>query len=123
MATELVKDIQSVKDLQAARKVAGGTGVDNTLLSSFKAAFICQIDKLPTLSAEDGTAVNTALLDSPYDKEAIQEIQTALDLKVRSGILHGTKAGKLPSQVIKHVYNYPTAEEWDILLDQKKIHH
>ena len=119
-----MKEIQSFKEFYASRSKAGGDGVNPSLLASFKTSLVCQINNTASLTMEDGTAVNAALNDAPYGAELLQEIQQAIDCKVGMAVTakkpRAGKPGAVKQQTLKHIWNYPTQADWDVLLDAKR---
>ena len=118
-----MKEIQSFKDFFASRSAPGGDGVSSSLMGNFKTALICQINNLEKMAPEEGATVNEALKDSPYTADHKQEVEQAIDAKVGMSVKQtkAPKPGAAKQQLLKHIWNYPTQAEWDVLLDAKKI--
>ena len=92
-------------------------------MASFKSSLVCQINAIATLSADEGRAVNAALRKVPFPDEHLQTLQQAIDSKVVMTITKPAKDGKPGSdkkQLLTHVFNYPTQDDWDVFLDPRK---
>ena len=74
------------------------------------------------MAPEEGATVNEALKASPYTADHKQEVEQAIDAKVGMSVKQAKapQPGAAKQQLLKHIWNYPTQAEWDVLLDAKK---
>jgi len=120
MASGVLDEIVSSNAYFASR-----SGVrDDSLVASFKTALVCSINAMKELCAAEATQINDAIKSSIYSSTDKDDLQKVVDCKV------GCSAGKHQKKIIKvelndkqflrHIWNYPTDEDWCILLDTKK---
>lgn len=99
------------------------------LRKSFVNTLVVQINTCPTFGAADATKLCDGLKGgaSPYGEAGTQKLMDTIDAKQKESqqTAPATKKGKKKtitanSQLLKHIWNYPTQPEWDILFDKKK---
>ena len=75
------------------------------------------------LGAAEATSINDTIKSSLYSANDNEQLQAAVDSKIQCSNDTQKKTNKYEQngkQFLRHIWNYPTQGDWDILLDNKK---
>lgn len=125
MATNIIREINSVKSLFRARAGLHVEDSDAPLRLNFMNAIIKQISSASTFGTQEAGVVTDALKDSPYG-EHTAKIVAAIEarLKVSQSAAHlKTPMGSIPGQLLKNWWAVLTPSDWDFIRNPKNSWH
>ena len=95
---------------------------NHNILTQFKKGLLVQINMQEPFSVADATMLIGAIKTSRFPADIQKELEEAVECRAKDDT-GGKKKGKLGNgkrQLLKTIWNYPTAEDWNLLLDTKK---
>ena len=117
MATDMKIQLDEHNTYIDARE---GKASDN-MLRQFKKGLLVQINMQEPFSVADATMLIGAIKASRFPADIQKELEEAVECKASKPAVCG-KSAQVQSgrrQSLKTVWNYPTAEDWDVLLDTR----
>jgi hypothetical protein len=120
MATNVIKEINSVRAFFKAREHLSVGDGDDGLRKCFTDAIIKQLNMVSVFSTQDAGHVTECLKDSPYDCHTHRVI-SAIEAKLKSNQSVGSgAASSAANQFLKCWWAVLTQGDWDFIRDKRK---
>ena len=94
---------------------------NNSILTNFKKGLLVQINMQDPFSVADATMLIGAIKASRFPADIQKELETAVECKAIKIAVYASWGESGKRQVLKTIWNYPTAEDWDAMLDTKAL--
>ena len=95
---------------------------NHSILTNFKKGLLVQINMQEPFSVADATMLIGAIKTSRFPVDIQNELEEAVECKTKTAAASAAKGESSGNkkQMLKPIWNYPTSEDWDALLDPKK---